>query len=57
MNEGLGELRVCEAHFCSDIGNFVPHKAKLSGGSHCGGEEVLLRNHARQGIKNDRRMV
>ena len=21
MNEGLGELRVCEAHFCSAIGN------------------------------------
>ena len=39
------------------MGNFVPHKAKPSGGSHCGREEVLLRDHVQQGIKNDRRMV
>ena len=39
------------------MGNFVSHKVKPSGGSHYGGEEVLIRDHARQGIKNDRRMV
>ncbi len=32
--------RVREAHLCYVIGNFVPYKAKPSGGSHCGRKEL-----------------